>query len=709
MKMNHCLAAVALSCASVATAQAEPAEPFTQANHIVVDDVELLADTLESVGLIDGTIARLSVPDRARAFEANVPIDGEIVTIRMEPYSVRADNFRLIRQLPDGTYMDVEPEAPRTMRGEILEIQGSRVAGSIDEKGFTGSIALPDREGLIWVEPVIDRARGATREHHVFYNAESVLDHGGVCGTVEDDIVDVGQIEQGTARGGGDCGGICVAELACDMDVEWNNDFGGGGALQIEQIVNGLNMQYESQVGITHLITAIIERTGSPDSDPFTDNTPDAGALLNQFGNLWNSQFTDIDRDVAQLFTGKNLNGSTIGIATLGVICNTFNAYSLVQNFSSFACRTDLSAHELGHNWAAPHCSCPGNTMNPSITCANNFAQVTINTISNFRNSRSCLDAFEGGTTPLPFSDAFESDVLDTSKWTGIDGAAANDEGINEPSAPFSLNVEGADEIRSGRMDASLETNVMLAYQVQRTGNGNSTEAGDDLLAEYFNDQNEWVEINRHFGDGPDQTSYEPVSLALPADAQHDNLRIRFRNLSSNTGFDDWFVDDINVSSTAALPGAFVLQTPGDGETGVATSPNFNWTDAPLATSFTIIVDDDSDLSSPILDLPLSNSSFSNPGFQLPNNAEYFWSVIASNPNGSTTSTPAVSSFIVGTVEEACPGDCTNDGQVNFTDLSTMLGQFGTAGVNPGCDADDNGTVNFSDLTLALGRFGPCP
>jgi len=56
-----------------------------------------------------------------------------------------------------------------------------------------------------------------------------------------------------------------------------------------------------------------------------------------------------------------------------------------------------------------------------------------------------------------------------------------------------------------------------------------------------------------------------------------------------------------------------------------------------------------------------------------------------------------------------CPGDCDDDGSVNFSDLVAMLGEFGTGGTNPGCDADGSGTVNFSDLVATLGLFGDCP
>lgn len=70
-----------------------------------------------------------------------------------------------------------------------------------------------------------------------------------------------------------------------------------------------------------------------------------------------------------------------------------------------------------------------------------------------------------------------------------------------------------------------------------------------------------------------------------------------------------------------------------------------------------------------------------------------------------------VSGFATGTApipEQPCPGDCDDSGDVTFSDLVAMLGQFGTQGDTQGCDADGSGTVTFSDLVVTLGLFGPC-
>lgn len=54
-----------------------------------------------------------------------------------------------------------------------------------------------------------------------------------------------------------------------------------------------------------------------------------------------------------------------------------------------------------------------------------------------------------------------------------------------------------------------------------------------------------------------------------------------------------------------------------------------------------------------------------------------------------------------------CPGDADGDSVVTFSDVTTVLARFGSAGAisAPG-DADGNGIVEFADITAALAHFG---
>ena len=58
---------------------------------------------------------------------------------------------------------------------------------------------------------------------------------------------------------------------------------------------------------------------------------------------------------------------------------------------------------------------------------------------------------------------------------------------------------------------------------------------------------------------------------------------------------------------------------------------------------------------------------------------------------------------------DPCPGDITNGGTVDATDLSIVLAAWGTNGQGEfQADIDDSGLVDGGDLALVLGGWGPC-
>ena len=55
---------------------------------------------------------------------------------------------------------------------------------------------------------------------------------------------------------------------------------------------------------------------------------------------------------------------------------------------------------------------------------------------------------------------------------------------------------------------------------------------------------------------------------------------------------------------------------------------------------------------------------------------------------------------------ECCPGDLDGNGAVDFTDLLSVLGAFGST--EPEADANGDGAVEFADILFLLARWGPC-
>lgn len=326
-----------------------------------------------------------------------IDLAGTLVVLDLEPHSIRADDFRVYASDADGNLTEIDPAPERTYRGVVAGDPGSVVGATLDRDGLSAQIRLGDERSFL-VEPVAPQLRAATGRPldeatvaavtglHVVYRPEDVLDGGGTCGTPTRNLAAAGASVGGarTSRSHG-AGGITV-EIAFDLDSFYVDEFGEAGAQdRVEQIVNnGLNIQYPRDVQITYEITTFILRL---ERVYFEDTIFD---LLDAFQARWLADHQDVERDVAELFTGLNLSGSVVGVATLGSIC-TDEAFNVVESFGNFNQRADLSAHELGHNWNAMHCDCPNNTMNPSITGRRVFhPEFTIPTILAFRDTINC-------------------------------------------------------------------------------------------------------------------------------------------------------------------------------------------------------------------------------------------------------------------------------------------------------------------------------
>ncbi len=188
--------------------------------------------------------------------------------------------------------------------------------------------------------------------------------------------------------------------------------------------------------------------------------------------------------------------------------------------------------------------------------------------------------AFVEPVLGLPFFEPFSTLELDPLRWSIVDGVTSEGLGLNKPSEPycarFNAEPDGGDVLESYPVDLSTFANIHVRFYWERTGNGESPDAGEDLWVEYLNNSEAWVELVRYDGDGPDMTDFALEDIALPADAHHENFRLRFSNSSTgSSAIDDWFVDDIELYSADA-PMAFD-QTVGLGK--------FAWGDVTLGAS----------------------------------------------------------------------------------------------------------------------------
>ena len=426
LRSSFCLLALVACFSSPLEAQTLPSVSYPELEKDAVND---------ALGLAASNMFSLNVVgDPGEPVKATIMLEGREFTLDLAPHSNRsALHYKVLVQGADGVMVDTPPTEVRTLRGVVEEIPGSLVAASYDESGgLYARINIEGEASSYWVEQVAMSLPGASTDVHVSYRGSDIVGDDSKCG-----VNSLPSEESGHFALGGGCPiGLCLAELACDSDVEYYNDYGSSVTTvenRINSIVNAMNLQYESQADVRHAITAIVVRTSEP--DPYSSS--DIGNLLTQLRSQWLGPMSGTPHDVAQLFTGRNISGGTIGLAYLGSVC-TSQRYSVVENFTNnFGCLTDLSAHELGHNWGAGHCSCNNFTMNPSITCANQFTSGSIAAITGTKSTAGCLtpdgpplaNFNEFGTSgPAPltvnFTD-FSGGAITSWNWNFGDGGAS--------------------------------------------------------------------------------------------------------------------------------------------------------------------------------------------------------------------------------------------------------------------------------------------
>ena len=374
---------------------------------------EISKDVADAFGLQRGTVVAINV-DRTPGVRAvsSVTIEGTEYTFDLHPYSIRTQHFVLKEQLADGRFVQHEPGVSRLLKGSLRGMKGSSIVGAMMDSGLAAKIEMGDGR-TFYVEPMASRMSNLDSDNlHVVYQGIDTKPHDRHCGVNDlhrgDHMIRRLQQNQNEDKdndvpnlGPQEGGSLSICEVGVDADFEYFSDYGSVQATmdRMELVLSMVNQQYNSEVGISHTISGAVVRSNS--NDPYTSSN--AETLLGQFQNEWLNNQGGIQRDIAHLFTGKSINGGTIGIAYLGAICDTQMGFGLAESDfnNNLGCAVDLSAHELGHNWDADHCNCNSHTMNPSITCANTFnPTLTIPVITNFRDSIGCLRTGTGPTPP---------------------------------------------------------------------------------------------------------------------------------------------------------------------------------------------------------------------------------------------------------------------------------------------------------------------
>jgi len=728
-------------------------------------------DSVPIAELSTYTIFTPRLPDAPPAeFRFTAPIDGTEVEIIVEKHSCRSDYFQVLVDSGDGKLTRVADPVVRTYKGQIANRQETTVTGSLLDNGFSGIIHLED--GSDWaVQPLSDFRRdvGIGDRRHVAYAASDAIPDGRGCafGRRGFERFGVPGMNGGGAAGGGsDEGGLAGTTpgqvvIACETDYEFFQKNGSSVANtlnDVELIISNVNTIYDRDANVTHELGTVVIRSGV--TDPYSGTTIDA--RLGEFDSKWaSSPESGIFRNISHFFSGYAFSGGTIGLAYLGGVCTgiTQTQYGVVESryTTTLAFRISLSTHELGHNWNCTHCDSQG-SANCNIMCSSNGgcggisgSNLRLNTFSvgelnGWRNQVSCDFVRPVAVTP-PFTETFSTTTLSTDRWIYNDGGSISTAAQNEPTAPYSLNLNSSgsteyddDEVRTNFINLGGTSSATASYKVQRNG----VETGKTLIVEYLSNTLDWTALNTLTSDGVNQTSFTTYEQALPTNARHAAFRLRFRPDGTDST-DNWYIDDVQVFTVATPPPpandecvaaititagntAFNTTNATDTALTVPTTCTANanglvvkdvWYKfvAPCAGNTTVSTcglagfDTRVVVYGPAVDCPGVSTSIracndDASGCASGTSSVSFPSLIGSTYYIRVGGATAGGSGTLAVTCADCATDLNDDLATDAGDIAVMLANWSNSGVG---DINSSGTVDGADLATLLGAWGACP
>lgn len=230
----------------------------------------------------------------------------------------------------------------------------------------------------------------------VVYNANDVV-HSGVC-ALEDHSTDSEFNYQRYSEQLDDMTSSAAASVL-QVSIVADLPFAGGTSASeqadaVTEMLTEMNIVDGIFSGQLGLEISVVSTEVFDDHSAIPANMTDAEELIFQYRTYVRNETSN--PGVSHLFTGKNLDSNTIGIAFVGAVCGS-SAVGVTQRFNT---RTALvAAHEIGHNMGAQHdgdsrfaCAGVGNTflMNPSINGSDQFSDCSLSVMTPLL-SRSCI------------------------------------------------------------------------------------------------------------------------------------------------------------------------------------------------------------------------------------------------------------------------------------------------------------------------------
>lgn len=357
--MGLCAVGLAAGCLTLATAFAGGQTRVTGTDAV---NGSILQEVAAPTTLGVGSYAQLKDQQTLNLVDFTLN-DGRSVELQLEQFDVFAADAQVVIGSDAG---DIPIERPDValFRGVVAGEPDSRAFLSLSPYGVNGLIVLDGQEHII------SSGRLGEALQTVVYNLatlpEGVINWADV-GCHADELpgyaAAVAAAEEFGSGYGVRAGACRVAEIALETDWEFTGSLFGGNTgasgAYAATLLGAVTEIYTRDLNIRFEIVYL--RLWNNSSDPW--NQSGSVDQLYQFQDYWNLNMTGVNRHVAHFLSGRGLGG---GVAYLPGVCEDQYDYGLsgnlggsfpypIQNNNANNWDLMVVAHELGHNFGAPH------------------------------------------------------------------------------------------------------------------------------------------------------------------------------------------------------------------------------------------------------------------------------------------------------------------------------------------------------------------